>query len=132
MIFHAWNFFCYFPGFPWFKDQLSLNAGQKYCRMLQREHSAILSTFIKLPFVIKIFILSIFVIHRFYCSSNLSADFNVGTFVVVLIFNSMNTCLQRQIAIFNFRSEKTSIKFTCNISMGESSTKKSLTFKIPS
>ena len=44
-----------------FQDQLSLNAGQKYCRML--EHSAILSTFIKLPFVMKIFIvivLSIF------------------------------------------------------------------------
>ena len=35
-------------------------AGQKYCRMLQGEHSAILSTFIKLPFVIKFFVLSIF------------------------------------------------------------------------
>ena len=43
-----------------FQDPLSLNAGQKYCRMLQREHSAILSTFIRLPFVIKIFVLSIF------------------------------------------------------------------------
>ena len=43
-----------------FQDQLSLIAGQKHCRMLQTEHSAILSTFIKLPFVIKIFILSIF------------------------------------------------------------------------
>ena len=63
-----------------FQDQLSLNtgqkycrmldagqkycrmldAGQKYCRMLPGEHSAILSTFIKLPFVIKIFVLSIF------------------------------------------------------------------------
>ena len=43
-----------------FQIQLSLNAGQKYCRMLQGEHSAILSTFIKLPFVIKIFVLSIF------------------------------------------------------------------------
>ena len=31
-----------------FQDQLSPNAGQKYSR---REHSAILSTFIKLPFV---------------------------------------------------------------------------------
>ena len=31
-----------------FQHQLSLNAGQKYCRMLQGEHSAILSTFIKL------------------------------------------------------------------------------------
>ena len=41
------------------EDQLSLNAGQKYCRMLQAEHSVILSTFIKLPFVIKIFVLSI-------------------------------------------------------------------------
>ena len=43
-----------------FQDQLSLNASQKYCRTLQGEHSAILSTFIKLPFVIKIFVLSIF------------------------------------------------------------------------
>ena len=37
-----------------FQDQLSLNAGLKHCRMLQGEHSAILWTFIKLPFVIKI------------------------------------------------------------------------------
>ena len=43
-----------------FQYLLSLNAGQKYCRMLQEEHSAILSAFIKLPFVIKIFVLSIF------------------------------------------------------------------------
>ena len=43
-----------------FQDQLSLHAGQKYCRMLQGEHSAILSTFTKLPFVIKTFVLSIF------------------------------------------------------------------------
>ena len=43
-----------------FQYQLSLNAGQKYCRMLPLEHSAILLTFIKLPFVIKTFVLSIF------------------------------------------------------------------------
>ena len=43
-----------------FQDQLSLNAGQKCCGMLQGEHSAILSTFIMLPIVIKIFVLSIF------------------------------------------------------------------------
>ena len=43
-----------------FQDQLSFNAGQKYCRMLPLEHSAILLTFIKLPFVIKTFVLSIF------------------------------------------------------------------------
>ena len=47
-----------------FQDQLSLNGGQKYCRMLKGEHlatlehSAILLTSIKLPFVINIFILS--------------------------------------------------------------------------
>ena len=43
-----------------FQDRLLLNAGQKYCRMLQREHSAIIRTFIKLPVVIKTFVLSIF------------------------------------------------------------------------
>ena len=43
-----------------FQDQQSLNADQKYCRMLQWEHFAVLLTFIKLPFVIKIFVLSIF------------------------------------------------------------------------
>ena len=42
------------------QDQLSLNVGQNYCRMLQGKHSAIMSTFIKLAFVIKIFVLSIF------------------------------------------------------------------------
>ena len=42
------------------QDQLSLNAGQKYCRMLQGEHSAILLTCIRPPFVIKIFALYIF------------------------------------------------------------------------
>ena len=44
-----------------FQDQLSLNAGQKYCRMLQGEHSAVLLTSIKLQIVNKIFVLSIFV-----------------------------------------------------------------------
>ena len=43
-----------------FQDKLSLNAGQKYCRMLQGEHSAILLTYIKQPSIIKIFVLFIF------------------------------------------------------------------------
>ena len=43
-----------------FQYRLSLNAGQKYCRMLQGGHSAILSTFIKLPFSIKTFVLTNF------------------------------------------------------------------------
>ena len=42
-----------------FKYHLSLNARQNYCRMLQREHSAILSTFNKLPLSTKTFVLSI-------------------------------------------------------------------------
>ena len=43
-----------------FQYRLSLNAGQKYCRMLQGEHSAILSTFIELLLVCKTFVLSNF------------------------------------------------------------------------
>ena len=43
-----------------FQYGLSLNAGQKYCRMLQGEHSEMLSSFIKLPFVFKTFVLFIF------------------------------------------------------------------------
>ena len=43
-----------------FQYGLSLNAGQKYCRMRQGEHSAILSTFIKPLFIIKILVLPIF------------------------------------------------------------------------
>ena len=43
-----------------FQDQFSFKAGQKYCRMLQGERSALHLTFIKLPFVIKIFVLSNF------------------------------------------------------------------------
>ena len=43
-----------------FQEQLLLNAGQKYCRMLHGEHYTILLTFFKLAFVFKIFVLSIF------------------------------------------------------------------------
>ena len=57
------------------QDQLSPNAGQTYCRMLQGVHSAILLTSIKQQFVIKIFVLSflsgrfmqvLLYVHRFY------------------------------------------------------------------
>ena len=43
-----------------FQDRLSLNAGQKYYRMLQEEPSAKRTTFIKLPSVCKYFVLSIY------------------------------------------------------------------------
>ena len=42
-----------------FQDRLSLNAGQ-VLQNAPREHSAILSTFIKLPFVFKTFVLAIY------------------------------------------------------------------------
>ena len=42
-----------------FQYQILLNASQKYCRMLQGEHSALLSTFIKLSFSIRTYVLSI-------------------------------------------------------------------------
>ena len=35
-----------------FQRRINVIAGQKYCRILQGEHSAILSTFIKLPFFV--------------------------------------------------------------------------------
>ena len=60
-----------------FKDQLSLNAGPKYCKMLHGEHSAIRSTFIKLPFVIKMYVLFI-----------LSASFRQ---VLLYIYQSVRT-----------------------------------------
>ena len=41
--------------------RLLLNGGQTYCKMLQEsDHSAIFSTFIKLPFIFKPFVLPIF------------------------------------------------------------------------
>ena len=64
---------------PWIlllQDRLSLIAGQKYCRMLQGEHSAILLTFIKLHLVIKIFVLSIF-------EWRLKTDFTVHAFACI-------------------------------------------------
>ena len=54
-----------------FQDRLSRNAGQKDCRMLPLEHSAILSPIIKLPFTIKNFVFSIF-------EGPLKAGFTVG------------------------------------------------------
>ena len=66
-----------------FQDQLSLNAGQTYCRMLQKEHSAILLTFIKLRFVIKIFVLSIFE-RPFYTDFTVLPE--IAYFLVVLQF----------------------------------------------
>ena len=61
-----------------YQDQLSLNAGQK----LQGEHSAILSTLIKLLFVIKIFVLSIFEL-LFYTGSTVYKFVQMGYFAKI-------------------------------------------------
>ena len=58
-----------------------LNAGQKYCRMLIRERSAILSAFIKLQLVIKPFFLSIFE-WPFYTDFTVSANTGLSSFMV--------------------------------------------------
>ena len=79
-----------------------LNAGQKYCKMFQGEHSAILSTFIKLPFAIKIFVLSIFewpfyteftvvsIVEQASLSLALSETLKIG-FVVLRPISELNT-----------------------------------------
>ena len=63
-----------------FQDQLSLNAGQKYCRMVQGGHSAILLTFIKLPLAIKI----------------LFCLFLTGHFTQVLLYSLVNLQLDTE------------------------------------
>ena len=65
-----------------FQDQLSLNADQKYCRMPQEEYSVILSTFIKLRFVLKTFVLSIF-------EKPLKTDFTVVVFFLKKCFQNV-------------------------------------------
>ena len=75
-----------------FQDELSLNADQKYCRMLPLEQSAILSTFIKLPFVIKIFVSSIVlvtVLHRFHCTLRV----NIHPFSIAFIIIELYTVI---------------------------------------
>ena len=61
---------------------LRVNEGQKYCRMLQWEHSAIPGTFIKLPFVIKIFVLSMF-----------EWQLKTGFTVYYTLFSTLTLCL---------------------------------------
>ena len=63
-----------------FQGRFLLHGDKKYCRMLQREHSAILLTFIKLQFVIKIFVLSVF-------EWPLKTGFTVLTFILFVLFN---------------------------------------------
>ena len=74
-----------------FQDGLSLNAGQKYCRMLQ----SILSTFFKLLFVFKMFVLSIF-------KWPLKTGFTVLSFrVIVLTWQLRSTKYQKQSMIIS-------------------------------
>ena len=97
-----------------FQDQLTLNEGQKYCRMLPLEYSAILLTFIKLPFVIKIFVLSIFE-WPFYLGFTVLAQIKVWLLEVIAL------CLWNFTIFVGVRSLKSSdfdhifIKFGHNV-----------------
>ena len=86
-----------------FQDPLSLNAGQKYCRMLQGEHSAKFSTFIKLPLVIKIFVLSIF-------DWPLKTGFTVQVFQICINFIKCKIFMYTFIIILKFSWTHTSLK----------------------
>ena len=73
-----------------FQTKSSLNAGQKYYRMLQGEHSVILSTFIKLPLVIKILVLFI-LSGRFTQVLRLYFCVNMCLFVCVFVIRNSDT-----------------------------------------
>ena len=59
--------------------------------MLQGEHSAILSTFIKLPFVIQIFVLSIFEL-PFYTGFTVNASHRRAVKVQKCMYNGESNC----------------------------------------
>ena len=72
-----------------FQYGLLLNAGQKYCRMLQGEHTAILSTFIKLAFVIKTFVLSIY---KWPLKTGFSVIIRIFTLIFIIISSLYFIC----------------------------------------
>ena len=78
-----------------FQDRLSLNAGQKYCRMLQEEHSAILLTVIKLPFVIKILICLF--LGGCFTQVLLYVQISYGYLAKAFIFFRLNACREQRL-----------------------------------
>ena len=60
--------------------------------MLQREHSAILSTFIRLPFVIKIFVLSIFE-WPFHTGYTVVLMFDIDQMFKTFVLGAQKSCL---------------------------------------
>ena len=77
-------------------EQVSLNAGQKYCRMLKWKISAILSIFIKLPIVILCFVyFEVAVLYRFYCKPicNIHIDILLAEKAIIQLMHSFEVCL---------------------------------------
>ena len=74
-----------------------INASQKYCRMLQGEHSAILSTSIKQPFVIKIFVF-------YFLNGRIKQGllYNSFIFCLILILHDYNKGLHFSLFNFNY------------------------------
>ena len=85
-------------GFAW--PELSLYADQKYYKV----NSAILSTFIKLPFVIKIFNCFVYfwvaVLHRFYCTDKLEKTTDHFVWMAFSCFKWVSTVLTFSLWLF--------------------------------
>ena len=95
-----------------FQDQLSLNAGQKYCR--------ILLTFIKLPFVIKIFVLSIFlvaVLHLFYCIHVHCTTQHQSLKMLPIILSTVDAILKKKIFFLENKLDKLCISSLFELSL---------------
>ena len=100
-----------------FEDQLSPNAGQKYCKMLQREHSAIFFTFIKLLVVIKIFVLSIFELFCLFLSGRFTQGLKCFSPPVKLFFTdrSKAALFCGSFLLFMFRVSHAFLSVYCSL-----------------
>ena len=93
----------FYQGKIGFQYHLSLNAGQKNCRMLQGKHSAILSTFIKRPFSIKTFVLSIF---EWLLKTGFTVSFYQLQLKIFRVLNISALCTTDSIVNFSFSENK--------------------------
>ena len=101
-----------------FKTYYHLNACQKYYRTLQGEHSAILSSFTKIPFVIKTGLLSIFEWPILAVSSytHMRICIHVGTPLIISKFATSEIWITLFLSIFDPRSSIVKSVFDCHLS----------------
>ena len=101
-----------------FKNDYHLNAVQKYYRMLWGEHSAILSSFSKIPFVIKTGLLSMVEWPILAVSSytHKRICIHVGTPLIISKFATSEIWITLFLAIFDLRSSIVKSVFDCRLS----------------